>query len=606
MRDGLLKRGYMYLAGVLDRCRGWDRLPKPIAMLTLIGLRMWYRRHNLYDTTGVAVGWGPQKPPPGPRSLVRSADGTGTDPIHMSMGAAGTRFGRNVPIDQTSPQDVASPNPRLISNELLARKDFIPARTLNLLAAAWIQFQVHDWMSHGTNQPVDENSFRVDIEQEDDQWPPDERPMVIRRTTVDPTSDGNPPAYLNTETHWWDASQVYGSNEFVKNLLRTHAGDGHLKLTPQGVIPFDPPTMELPKGVAPDIAGITGNWWLGLAMMHTLFMLEHNAICDHLHGVYPHWTDDQLYDHGRLINAALMAKIHTVEWTPSLLADSVMETGMRVNFWGLQGQRLWERFGRLTPSEELSGIPGSGLYYHGAPYAMTEEFVAVYRMHPLIPDNYGIRHFADDKPIQKYGFTELAGTKTHLVLENPLISMADFFYSFGTSNPGAITLHNFPNALRQFLEPDGTLVDLAAIDIVRCRERGVPRYNDFRRLWNMAPARTFEDFSSDRQVVEELRRIYRDPDEVDLMIGLYAEDLPPGFAFSDTAFRVFILMASRRLKSDRFFTYDYRPEVYTKEGLQWIETTTMKDVVLRHYPVLADALSGVDNAFKPWNRAPFG
>jgi hypothetical protein len=107
-------------------------------------------------------------------------------------------------------------------------------------------------------------------------------------------------------------------------------------------------------------------------------------------------------------------------------------------------------------------------------------------------------------------------------------------------------------------------------------------------------------------VVEDLRRLYDKPDDVDLMVGLYAEDVPPGFAFSDTAFRVFILMASRRLKSDRFFTYDYRPEVYTKEGLDWISKTTMKDVLLRHYPVLSRALSGVQNAFKPWNGARSG
>jgi Animal haem peroxidase len=45
-----------------------------------------------------------------------------------------------------------------------------------------------------------------------------------------------------------------------------------------------------------------------------------------------------------------------------------------------------------------------------------------------------------------------------------------------------------------------------------------------------------------------------DKDKVDLQVGMYAEPLPPGFGFSDTAFRAFILMASRRLKSDRFFT----------------------------------------------------
>ena len=86
------------------------------------------------------------------------------------------------------------------------------------------------------------------------------------------------------------------------------------------------------------------------------------------------------------------------------------------------------------------------------------------------------------------------------------------------------------------------------------------------------------------------------------MVGLYAEPLPKGFGFSDTAFRVFILMASRRLKSDRFFTSDYNAETYTQTGLDWIDETTMIDVLKRHYPELAPALRGVDNAFAPWTR----
>jgi hypothetical protein len=89
---------------------------------------------------------------------------------------------------------------------------------------------------------------------------------------------------------------------------------------------------------------------------------------------------------------------------------------------------------------------------------------------------------------------------------------------------------------------------------------------------------------------------------VDLQVGMYAEPLPPGFGFSDTAFRIFILMASRRLKSDRFFTTDFRPEVYTQTGVDWVTKTKMKDVLLRHYPQLEPALEGLPNAFLPWNR----
>ena len=85
-------------------------------------------------------------------------------------------------------------------------------------------------------------------------------------------------------------------------------------------------------------------------------------------------------------------------------------------------------------------------------------------------------------------------------------------------------------------------------------------------------------------------------------MGLLAEPFPPGFAFSDTATRVFILMASRRLTSDRFFTTDYTPEVYTQAGLDWVADNDMRSVLLRHFPQLEPALEGVKNPFAPWTR----
>ena len=86
------------------------------------------------------------------------------------------------------------------------------------------------------------------------------------------------------------------------------------------------------------------------------------------------------------------------------------------------------------------------------------------------------------------------------------------------------------------------------------------------------------------------------------MVGMYAEDFPKGFGFSDTAFRIFILMASRRLESDRFFTTDYTPQVYTQVGLDWIDANGMSSLLLRHYPRVAAVLRHVKNAFAPWPR----
>jgi len=87
---------------------------------------------------------------------------------------------------------------------------------------------------------------------------------------------------------------------------------------------------------------------------------------------------------------------------------------------------------------------------------------------------------------------------------------------------------------------------------------------------------------------------------VDTMVGLFAETPPEGFGFSDTAFRVFILMASRRLQSDRFLTADYRPEIYTQFGIDHVEATTMTSLIKRHCPGLAGLIPDEANAFRPW------
>jgi hypothetical protein len=181
--------------------------------------------------------------------------------------------------------------------------------------------------------------------------------------------------------------------------------------------------------------------------------------------------------------------------------------------------------------------------------------------------------------------------------------MADLFYSFGITHPGAITLHNYPRLLQELHRDNGEVFDLAAVDVLRDRERGVPRYNDFRALIGRSRVSRFEEITRNRQWANELRQVYDgDVNQVDLMVGMFAEDLPEGFGFSDTAFRIFILMASRRLKSDRFFTTDYTAEIYTQIGLDWINQNSMLTVLMRHYPHLAPALYGVRNAFAPWRK----
>ena len=99
------------------------------------------------------------------------------------MGSAGMRFGRNVPLSETFPDtaNLMTPNPRRVSLELLTRTTFQPATILNVLAAAWIQFQVHDWFVHKKGVWTHTHDIPVD---DGDTW--HERPMRVPKTPADP------------------------------------------------------------------------------------------------------------------------------------------------------------------------------------------------------------------------------------------------------------------------------------------------------------------------------------------------------------------------------------------------------------------------------------
>jgi hypothetical protein len=160
--------------------------------------------------------------------------------------------------------------------------------------------------------------------------------------------------------------------------------------------------------------------------------------------------------------------------------------------------------------------------------------------------------------------------------------------------------------MRNLSTPDGQLRDLGTVDILRDRERGVPRYNQFRRLLRMPAPKTFEELTGgNKELARELREVYNgDIELVDALVGSHSEPLPKGFGFSDTAFRIFIVMASRRLKSDRFIAGQWNAETYTKEGFHWVQHTGMKDVLVRHFPELKGVLEKSKNVFAPWEKLP--
>jgi len=593
VRNVILGAAARRVFSVVNRRVEWHRLPVRLAVLNLDGFRHVLRTDNLFDTEPREAPPRPRPvpvPPPEQTRYARTPDGTSNDLSQPKMGAVGAAFGRNLKADYR-PDLFDVPNPVLVSQRLLTREAFLPATSLNLLAAAWIQFQVHDWVNHA-RYPL--GTHDVEVPMPDGMtWSssvggPEEPTMRIAgNEAMGVAPDGTERLFANAASHWWDGSEVYGADAAKMAALR----DGpKLRLTDDGYLPTDLSGQEL--------TGFNESWWLGLTGLHTLFAREHNVVCDELRAHYKSWSDERVFQTARLIVSALLAKIHTVEWTPAILATQPIDLGLKANWEGPPSNDWITRLGIwLMDVHAGVGIPATTPDHHGTPYSLTEDFITVYRLHPLIPDDYRFEDHQSGELLGTRTFTEISGAKADDELRG--MGLENLLYSFGTSHPGAIALHNYPRSLQSF-ERDGEHIDLSVVDLVRARRRGIPRYNDFRAGLHRGRLRHWEQLSDNPESVARMRELYRSIDEVDTMVGLFAETAPEGFGFSDTAFRVFILMASRRIQSDRFLTVDFRPEIYSELGMDWVQQNTMTSVIVRHCPDVAALMPRNLSAFAPW------
>lgn len=562
----------------------------------------------------------------------------------LRMGAVHERFGRNTTAEKSNDamkSDLMNPSPMEISQKLLSRNGKqVDAPVINVLATAWLQAMNHDWFTHGKNskkKSYDIKGHHSHKELADGM----KLPATQSESEAEKGHHGHGYDYTsrNRVTHWWDASQIYGSDpetiKKVRSVWRNGKNTG--RLIPDGKIAVDVANKKLrydSNGLP--VTGFHDNWWVGLELVHTLFHLEHNSIINRILkpmvaqkklcvGASGSECSDILFEKARMINSALMAKIHTVEWTPALLDNEMLHLGMRGNWFGFKevaGLNFPGLRGKVDGGIKhlVSGLVGKKtLDLYSVPFTLTEEFVAVYRMHPLVPDFVTVRDSKSNAAGEKVSTRDMIFRQAQGTMAK--YGSATWLNSFGTSFPGAMTLHNYPTWMKNFVAErntgkghgDSVRMDMGAVDIFRDRERGVPKYNEFRRSIHLPAIKSFEELTPNVEDQKIMSDIYDgDIENVDLLIGTLAEaDRYPGYAFGNTPFYIFALMASRRLMADPFFSDYYTKEYYTKGGINHVQKTTMSDVIIRHFPEFKNrfykknkTLPGykevVKNAFRPW------
>nr|POF06650.1 alpha-dioxygenase 2 [Quercus suber] len=584
---------------LVDKLDAWHRLPVIIGAAYLGIRRHLHQRYNL-----LPVGEINGQRYNAEEFAYRTADGKCNHPSDDTIGSQGTFLGRNMP-PSSSPYGLLEPHPTVVASKLLVRKKFIDnGKQFNMIACSWIQFMIHDWVDHL------EDTEQIEIRA------PDEissgcplksfKFFKTKKVSIDlcHLKNGSP----NTRTPWWDGSVIYGNDKEGMRRVRTFK-DGKLKISEDGLLQHNE------NGIP--ISGDVRNCWAGFSLLQALFVKEHNAVCDMLKVYYPDLDDEQLYRHARLVTAAVIAKIHTIDWTVELLKTDTLLVGSRVNWYGLLGKKFKELLGHILGSI-LSGLVGlKKPRDHGVPYSLTEEFVSAYRMHSLLPETLVLRDItsstSEDKhpPIlHEVPMRELVGIEGERKLST--IGMEQMLVSLGHQSCGALTLWNYPSWMRNLVAHDingedrPDPVDMASLEIYRDREREVPRYNEFRRNLMMIPISKWGDLTDDEEVIEALYDVYGDDvEKLDLQVGLMAEKKIKGFAISETAFFLFILIASRRLEADRFFTSSFNSKTYTQKGLEWVnKTEALKDVIDRHFPEMTRKWMTCSSAFSVWDSMP--
>ncbi|CAA6669887.1 unnamed protein product [Spirodela intermedia] len=540
---------------VVDKLGLWHRLPVFLGLTYLTFRRIIYNRQNL-----LAVGKIDSVDPNPDAHPFRSDDGTFTDLSKPAAGSKMTFIGRNIlPVDQQG-------------------KLHRTGKQFNVIAASWIQFMVHDWIDHLEATGQIELTAPKEVA---GGCPLKAFRFYATKSIPVGASRAIPVGHKNIRTSWW-------------TLV-----DGKLSIGEDGLLLHD----EQGRAVSGDVK----NSWAGVSILQALFVKEHNAVCDALKKEHPEFNDETLFQYARLVTSAVIAKIHTIDWTVELLKTDTLNAGMHANWYGLLGKRFKSIFGHVggaTLGPALGGLVGlKEPNDHGVPYSLTEEFTCVYRMHPLLPDTLQIRNInAPPGPnkapslLKDIKMEELIGIKGEKTLSQ--VGFERQLVSMGHQACGGLELWNYPTFLRDLIvqntdgseRPDN--VDLPTLEVYRDRERGVARYNQFRRSMLMIPISSWEDLTDNAE-------------KLDLIVGLMAEKKIKGFAISETAFFIFLIMASRRLQADRFFTSHFNEQAYTKKGFEWVnKTESLKDVINRHYPEINKKWMNSTSGFSVWDASP--
>jgi peroxidase len=496
----------------------------------------------------------------------RSIDGVGNNPTHPEWGAPGQNLlrgpsGAHYADGVSALAGADRPSPRAVSNALFKQTGSIPNREgISDFIWTWGQFLDHDLsLTEGANERTP-----VSVPLCDEYLDPlctGTQVIPFKRSVYDPstgTSPTNPRQQFNEITGYLDGSNVYGSDAARAAWLRTLQG-GKLKVTHTSagdLLPYNDGTQ--PNAGSPEQPDLSTNLFLAgdiraneqptLAVMHTLFVREHNWQADRIAKENPSFSDEQIYQAARRIVIAELQHITYEEFLKALLGAGALKSdhgydphanaGIAQNF-----STAAYRLGHTLLSPFILRLNEDGSPVAAGPLSLRDAF---FNATPPLLENGGIEPFLRGAAAQK------AQDLDRFIIDD----VRSFL--FGPAGAGGL--------------------DLIALNLQRGRDHGLPDFNTVRAELGLKKYERFSQITSDPQAAQALEQLYGNINNIDLFAGLFVEQDVPGGIVGETLRAALVDQFQRTRAGDRFW---YERTLAGAE-LARVRSTRLSDIIRRN------------------------
>ncbi|XP_014668726.1 PREDICTED: prostaglandin G/H synthase 2-like [Priapulus caudatus] len=292
-----------------------------------------------------------------------------------------------------------------------------------------------------------------------------------------------------------DLSSIYGETAEKRKQLRSLTG-GKFKM--QVINGEEWPVLikdalietEYPPGYPEERKFALGHPFYallpGLFVWSTIWMREHNRVCDILKEEHTDWDDERLYQTARLILVGETIKIVIEDYVQHL---SQYKFKLKFN------------------PELLFDVP----YQYQNRIAV--EFNHLYHWHPLLPESFNIS--GQTYPMKSYMFN------SQLAVDHGMYAVID---SMSRQPAGRMSHHNHgPSTLH-----------IAVATLKHGRLLRLQPFNEYRKRFGLRPYGSFEELTGEQEMAAELRELYGEVDALEFSLGLMLEKARAAAMFGST------------------------------------------------------------------------